>query len=254
MTWFFIRLLSNRLRALEKHLVKCMVHAVDHTSGDTLLRADLLLAIKAVACLRATLRLLEQEMWQEAEGARRTFLETWALMMHFAWLPEDSLLSVWSENPEKYLSEGNYHIRQGVEPLLPRRLQMPENAYVALRDDFRFLSNTAVHPTRESAERSWSDAAWRWRRLVPKEGSRESRGWRTYNLQLSLALLASYVHLFLRFLRLDVFILPELAYRFRQKHPSFLESFLTLWLKYLEKQLRLAVEKAKTETAGDDGT
>lgn len=246
---FSLWLMANRLRALERLLLGCIGRINIEGNLTPFLDAELHLAIKAVSSLNATINLIQKEHRQESQGTHRTFLETWVFMMHFAWFPHDPLFTDWEQNPEKFFSEPKYRFKQKVEAEIPNRLGLAVGRTVPLRDLFASLSNRAVHPTKHSAVSAWADAAQRQGFQFSDFARKEWGNVRITDLMLSVCNLFLQIHLFLRFLRMEVLSLPEIPKRFCQQRMSFLESFLETWVNAFAPRFKLAIQSLQEQTS-----
>jgi len=206
------------------------------------LDAELHLAVKAVSSLNATISLIQKEHRQESKGAHRTFLETWVFMMHFAWFPQDRLFEEWQQKPDRHFSEVQFRFKRKVEAELPRRLGLANGQTVLICKLSDMLSNTAVHPTKHSAESAWGDAAERQGFQFSDYARKSWEGIRNTGLLINVCLLLSQIHLFLRFLRQEVLRRPEIPKRFAQHRMSLLESFLDNWVKAFAPRFKRAMQ------------
>jgi len=242
-TWFIL----NRLRSLEKQIVACIWAMKNDFHPTTLLGAELHLAQKAVASAISTLLLLSHDFRQEAEGPQRSFLESWIFMMHFAWFPGSGAQAEWARGARTDRIALHYKIKKAVEETAPTRLGLIAPAYVPIQEMFRILSNTAVHPTLGSAQRAWEDAVWRIRFRLPKDVEKEIETPRYNAFAFSLVLFLSQLHLFAKFLRVEVLGRPEIPRKYRCKQISFMESLLGQFLDRFIPAFKNLVEDAKRE-------
>jgi len=243
--------IHNRLCALEKQLIRC-IWSIDSQSQMTpFLSAEFHLGLKAVASAIATIHLIRKDLRQEAEGPQRSFLESWIFMMHFAWFPGDVLFSEWSGNPKRHFGERQFRFKERVETELPKRLGLTEKQHVPLRRIFSVLSNTAVHPTKDSAERSWGEAASRRGFKPPDDVTKEWEDARLTNFILALALFFTQLHLFLKFFREHILGRPEIPAELKLNRKSFLEIALGDWERFFTQRFKAVLEKFKEDIGNE---
>lgn len=245
----FLGFASNRLRRLETDLAQCVWELSLSGNLGPLPSAQLHLAQKAVASACAALLLLRRAFHQEAEGPQRSFLESWIFMMHFAWSPHDGSFEAWQSDPHAYWIARKFKIRQKVEAELPRRLGYEAPAYLPIQDLFRSLSNTSVHPTRDSAERAWRDAVAR-NGLDPFGKLRNDWEIARFNrFVFSLVTYLFQLHSFLKFLRIEILSGESIPAQFRSVRPSILESFLEAFLRKFVSGFKDIIQRAAEELA-----
>ncbi len=168
-------------------------------------------------------------------------------MMHFAWFPEDGAFNEWIREPRAYYVSRKYQMKERVEKELPERLGLEAPAYMPFKELFRTFSNTSVHPTRDSAERAWGDAAWRTRCELPPYMEEKMKVRRFNAFAFRLVLFLSQLHLFLRFLRLEVLGKRDIPLRYRQSRPTVLEHVLGIFLSVFAAHFKAIIDQAKRE-------
>lgn len=247
MEWLLLMFVSTCLRRIEKKTCFCN-WALKH-KGNEQLSSKMDLSQKAVASSIATTYLFRKRLVHEAEVTQRVFLETWTLLMYFIWFPDEGAFTQWLQHPQTPINQRQFPHRQRVEEEIPKRLELSYGQQLSIKEMFRLLSNTSVHPTKDATERAWSNAA-------DRVGIRFDNAIQNQREELSYVIRVSAVvvflaqlHVFLQFLRRWLFSDVNIPIKFRQLRKSILEAYLDRWLAAFKKsfQERLAEVATKDE-------
>ncbi|HEY2498928.1 MAG TPA: hypothetical protein VGK24_17835 [Candidatus Angelobacter sp.] len=241
--WF----VGKFLRRLEARLTKCALE-LQGKGGQAFYISLVQLAIKASTSYQAALLLLRAKLYEESEASQRIFMECWVYLMDFTWNPQMAAVEWW-QNPTRPLNEKKFQVKQRVEGQFTVKLKLNSRQKLSLTKLFDYLSNTAVHPTRDAAESAWKSAAER--NQIPYGGS-DANG--IQNLRLLRQTMDNFriiMHLawFMRFLRAYLFALEPLKEYFPK--PNILERWLESWSNKAPEMLQTLFNQMEMQYAHD---
>jgi hypothetical protein len=216
-------------------------------TDDQLTTAKLQLAQKAMASARATAELFNMNLQQEAEGQQRMFLESFVFMAYFSWFPTDQAFVEWYSKPKRPLDGRQFPLRAKVESEIQNKLDLSFGQRLPVQDLFKVLSNTAVHPTRETAEWSWREATVKFKcnYLDPHQNKLRKNSYQLISTTKRITFLIQ-LQLFLQAVRVYVLKVPEVPYSYALRTKPFLESYLELMLTAFKRRFALIVKQLES--------
>jgi len=150
------------LQNLEAHLVENYDNVRGEAGEEESFRFCMLkLAVKCLSLLQITSILLSKDYMAEAKAISRIFQETFTYLQHFIlYEGKNSKFEKWKQKPEKPLKERDEKLREQIDNYWNAKFKdaVTENLW---RKQFKFLSNSFVHPTFQCIKLSYIDAVWR---------------------------------------------------------------------------------------------
>jgi hypothetical protein len=210
---------------LEAKLTKCALNLQSH-GGQQFYVSLVQLAIKALASYRSALLLRRAKLYEEAEASHRIFMESWVYLMDFTWNPDMAALEWW-KNPTRPLNEKKFQVKQRVEEQFATKLTLGPRQKLSLIKLFDHLSNTAVHPTRESVESAWRSAAERSHLSYGGSDAKRIQDLRFLCQTMDNFRIIMHLAWFIKFLRTYLFALEPLKGYFSKQ--SLFERWLEGW-------------------------
>ncbi len=236
-------LIANRLRSLQRRVFWCIWDLRKHNDLTDPQAAQLHLTMKALNSAAATTYLLKEDLIQEAEAPQRAFLEASAFLMYFTWFPLDPAFQEWCKSPEKPLDGRVYPIKPRVEAEIPNKLDLTYGQSLPVKHLFRVLSNTSVHPTRNTAERSWGEIARAVKFAYPDtEMDKLSTNLETITGIAKTVVFLVQLQLFLQFLRRYVLSNASIPSKYRQASKTWLEDYLNRFISSFRKYFKLVIK------------
>jgi hypothetical protein len=245
-------IIERRLAALEALLYRCIADPNFDRSLQNPKSSQLHLVLKATCSARIAISLLRRDFRQESEAPQRAFLEAWTYAMHFTWFPGSSAFNEWQRRPDKPLNGGIYDLKSEIEAVIDGKLDFAIAQQLPVRRLFKVFSNVSIHPTRNTVERSFEDAARRSRLAIPNLLPEIHEPMERLLLITKTITTFVQLHLFFQFLRRYVLIPGEVADKFALANQSTAESIMKNWLTELRPQVEFAFRVAD-EGYGTDG-
>lgn len=238
-------MLAGRLQRIEVKLVKA-AYAMETDKKCPLAVSLLQLAIKAVASYRALLVLRKAKLYQEAESAQRTFVESWLYLMDFTWSPNEGVLEWW-QNPNRPLNEKKFQLKQRVQREFAKKLKLKPRQRPSLTKAFDDLSNTSVHPTREAVESAWRRAAERCKLQYGGADALQIADLRKMVHAMDNFRIVLYLAWFIRFLRKYLFRMEPISDYFPKQ--SLFEKCLECWSDRAPDHLQMLFDQLQMQYA-----